>query len=294
MMDENEKYAARKNEDSSKNGVTSEIEAFKKELAQGIRNDVFEEEPINKDNKIVMIIISIALIILFFLLGYFIGMNAGLNNTDKCEDYYPINKKEEKKEDTNEIKEVDIDEEINTVYNLYHSAKDSSEYNEESFEGMMYSTKSFEIVSIKTIPSNIANIIKDKGSEEFNKLIKTDDDGHDYLDKSDAEPIIEKYMEEIFGKNLKFKTALFEDGCHPLKYDDGKYYYTSQCGGISTSTVKYKITKAEKDKDYLYITEEVTITSEDKEEDTTYTYKWKLNKDGNGNYIFLSSERQAK
>ena len=298
-------------EHSSSRGPVSEIDLFKKQLEQGIKEPEEEarEETLSSSNKTLIIIACVLVGLALFGLGYLIGMNAGLNNKSKCDDYVPINKddkdKTEDKKDDNEVKEVDIDSSIKELYETYHTPVESNgkaHYEIYSFEKMIYSTDTFKISSINTIPSNISNVIYEKGKTEIEAKLKDDDEhGYKYIEKKDGEEIIKKYFKEIFGDNLKYKVSLFEKECQVFTYDkvNERFYISGHCGELTSSDlVEYKLIKAEKDNKYLYLTEDVTIEERDSEGNVTKTetgkYKWTLNKDTDGKYYFLRSEKQAK
>lgn len=286
-------------EHSSSRGPVSEIDLFKKQLEQGIKEPEEEtnEDAIGSSNKTLIIIACVLVGLALFGLGYLIGMNAGLNNKSKCDDYVPVTNddkdKTEDKKDDNEVKEVDIDSSIKELYEKYHSDEETTHITDSTFEYALYEKDSFKVSNLSYIPTKFANYIAEKGKDEIEKNKKEDDNDQEYLEKSDGETIIKKYFKEIFGDNLKYKASLFESGCHTLLLSDGKFYLGQECGGTASRSATYKLVKAEKDNKYLYLTEEVTFKEPNKDENT-YTYKWTLNKDADGNYYFLRSEKQAK
>ena len=287
--------SATNREHSSNKAPVSEIELFKKQLEQGIREpkDEADEEELHSNNKPLIILACVLVGLALFGLGYLIGMNAGYNNKDKCVDYVPANTDKDKDEDENDtVKEVDIDDAIKGIYSKYHTSEDSVGKSELFIEYYLYKDASFKISSLSDITATYANYIYEKGKTEIEEKVKTNDEGQKYVENADGEVIVKKCLKELFGENLKYKASLFEKGCHKLLFSEDKFLLGQECGGIASGTYNYKLTKAEKDNKYLYLYEEVTTKETDKE-DVTNTYKWTLNKDEEGNYYFLRIEKQA-
>ena len=279
------------NEENNK-APLSEIDQFKKQLEEGIipPYESANEKPLRRNSTPVIIFCCIIACIAVFAVGYLIGMNAGLNNKDRCEEYAPIKDEKDDKDD-NSIKDVIIDDSIKEIYNLYHT--ENASISPMDMEYLMYKEDSFRVSDMTYVPSSIVNKLVEKATKEIDEKTKIDTTNNSkYLEKEDGETIIKKYLKEFFGDNLEYKDSLFSEGCRSLFLENDKFIINYVCGDLSSGTYEYKLIKAEKDNKYLYLTEEVTIKETEKSI-VVKTFKWTLNKDDNGNYYLVRSDRQA-
>ena len=257
---------------------------------------------------IIFVIIGIVLMVV----GIALPKNNNVPSKNNKEEKEETTKKEEKKEEKNkeepvvQTKEEYKDQEIYNIYDRYHGSRklNSTDLYKERFETYLYEKDTFNISELKGITYTLGHTIYIMAEDELKPFIKTASSEDDvcingygcasfkYVDKIDAQPIIEKYMKVLFGDELKYDDSLFK-GCHPLALNvDDKYAIEPACGGMVSQRAEFNLVSHEKDEDHLYLTEKVILYKDDKDPEECY-YKWTFNKDSNNNYYFVKAEKQV-
>ena len=230
----------------------------------------------------------VVIILIFMLLSFGFGMCFGqrmikTKNTDTKKD----NQKEnvlptEKEKKDSEILPVEINDEIISLYNKYHSSSNPTELSpwieEEIYMSDVYELKEDTGISFTYI-YKIMDIAKSKlpinGNDDLKKIIK------------------ESYK-DFFGDKYSSLYDSYENNefkCLEILYENGELKPDLRCGGTSEEKVKFSLVKAEKDSNNMYLYEDVVIFKNDNEVLNNYKYKWTYDLQDDGNYYFVKAER---
>ncbi len=207
------------------------------------------------------------------------------NDNSGNESNADINSSDEKANNSNEIKSIEIDEEILKLYNKYHSEDNPVSLSGSAIETKIYDSLIFEVSNLN---ESMVNDYQNKIAQlTINKL-----NNQEYYKENDKDSIIrlklKESFEEFLGKRIEYNKKL--TNCLEFGFDN-KYYYRNNCGDTAPNYAVYTLLRAEKDNSNIYLYEDVKEYNDDGNNIGNYTYKWTYELQDDGVYYFLKSEK---